>query len=118
MHILIVDDQPTNRRLPAAILGKLGCRVAEAENGEQALDYLAREAVDCVLLDISMPGLTGDEVCRRIRQDARLQGLRVVAYTAHAMYGEEVRIMDAGFDAILIKPISRVVLLQALGLAG
>ncbi len=116
MHILIVDDQPTNRLLPAAILRKQGCTVSEAASGEEALDYLSRAAADCVLLDISMPGISGDEVCRRIREDERLRGLRVIAYTAHAMHGEEHRIMQAGFDDIIIKPISRATLLKALRL--
>lgn len=116
MHVLIVDDNPVNRLLPSAILRKEGCSVAEAANGEDALAYLAREKVDCVLLDISMPGLSGEEVCERIRKDASLAGLRVIAYTAHAMPEEKQRIMGAGFDDLLIKPISRAGLLKALGL--
>ncbi len=116
MRILIVDDQPTNRQLPAAILRRLGHTVAEAVDGEAALTWLATEQADCVLLDISMPGLSGDDECRRIRADARLQGLRVVAYTAHALHGDEQRIMQAGFDSVLVKPISRASLLSALDL--
>ena len=116
MRILVVDDQVINRRLPAALLGKAGCEIVEAENGEQALAHLARERFDCVLLDISMPGISGDEVCRRIREDEGLIGLRVIAYTAHAMFGDKERIMDAGFDAIINKPISRATLFEAVGL--
>ncbi len=118
MHILIVDDNLTNRKLPAAILGKAGCTIVEAENGDQALSLLARDHFDCVLLDISMPGITGDEVCRRIRQNPDLANMRVVAYTAHAMSGDGSRIMDSGFDALITKPISRNILLEAVGLAG
>lgn len=117
MHILIVDDQPTNRALPSAILRKQGCTISEATSGEEALAYLNGPLPDCVLLDISMPGISGEEVCRQIRQDERLKSLKVVAYTAHAMHGEERRIMQAGFDDILIKPISRAGLLAAVGLA-
>lgn len=116
MHVLIVDDNPVNRLLPSAILRKEGCSVAEAASGEEALDYLSRTRPDCVLLDISMPGLSGEQVCERIRQDANLAGLRVIAYTAHAMPEEKHRIMGAGFDDLLIKPISRAGLLAALGL--
>ena len=117
MHVLIVDDNPVNRLLPSAILRKEGCSVAEAASGEEALDYLSRTRPDCVLLDISMPGLSGEQVCERIRQDGNLAGLRVIAYTAHAMPEEKQRIMGAGFDDLLIKPISRAGLLAALGLA-
>ena len=117
MNVLVVDDHPANRLLPAAILRKQGCCVVEAASGEDALIELARARFDCVLLDISMPGIDGDEVCRRIRADERLCGIRVIAYTAHAMQGDESRIMEAGFDDILIKPISRAGLLEKLGLS-
>lgn len=115
MHVLIVDDNQINRVLPAAILKKEGHVVAEAASGEQALSWLAENRPDCVLLDISMPGMSGEEVCRRIRGElaASLAGLRVIAYTAHAMPEERERIMNAGFDDLLIKPISRAALLAA-----
>lgn len=116
MHVLIVDDNQINRVLPTAILKKEGHTVAEAASGEQALTWLAENRPDCVLLDISMPGMSGEEVCRRIRSDLldRLQGLRVIAYTAHAMPEERERIMNSGFDDLLIKPISRASLLAVL----
>lgn len=116
MRVLIVDDHAANRQLPAAILRKLDCEIAEAACGEDALAYLATHEVDCVLLDISMPGISGEEVCERIRADPRLQHLRVIAYTAHAMQSDEARIMQAGFNQLLAKPISRATLLAAVGL--
>ena len=69
-----------------------------------------------VLLALLMPGLSGEQVCERIRQDSNLTGLKVIAYTAHAMPEEKSRIMGAGFDDLLIKPIARAGLLAALGL--
>ncbi|PKO51593.1 MAG: response regulator [Betaproteobacteria bacterium HGW-Betaproteobacteria-21] len=116
MHVLIVDDQAANRLLPSAILRKQGCTVTLAASGEEALDYLSREKPDSVLLDISMPGISGEEVCERIRQDPRLKDLHVVAYTAHAMKEEKNRIMERGFDDLLIKPITINELLTVLGL--
>lgn len=106
MKILIVDDQEANRLLPAVVLSQRGHAVAEADSGEAALAWLAQERPDCVLLDISMPGLSGEDVCRRIRADERLRGVRLVAYTAHAMPEEGRRFLAAGFDDVLIKPIS------------
>ena len=67
---------------------------------------------DLVLLDVSMPGMSGIEVCRRIRADERLRGLRVIAYTAHALPEERRSFLDASFDDILIKPITREALQQ------
>lgn len=119
---LVVDDQPVNRLLASRLLGKAGWTVAEAESGEQALDWLAAHAVTLMLLDISMPNLSGQEVCRRVREE-RLGGpdLRVVAYTAHAMPEERDAFLAAGFDAILVKPIGRASvegMLAEVGLAG
>jgi len=113
-HVLIVDDHPINRRLPEVILRDAGWLTDEAENGEQALAKLARGGFDVVLLDISMPGMSGEEVCRRIRADETLKHLRVIAYTAHAMEESRPMLMQAGFDWLLVKPISRQSLLEAL----
>ena len=112
-RVLVVDDHPVNRLLVSVMLREAGCVVAEVEGGQQALDRLVVEAFDIVLLDISMPGLSGDEVCRRIRAEPRLAGLRVIAYTAHAFEDERSRILSEGFDALLTKPISREGLLSA-----
>ncbi len=107
-HALVVDDQPVNRLLASRLLGKSGWTVAQAESGEEALAWLAEHEAALMLLDISMPTLSGQEVCRRVR-DEGLGGpdLRVVAYTAHAMPEERDQFLAAGFDAILVKPIGR-----------
>lgn len=107
MKILIVDDQPINRMLPMTILRKMGIEVHEAEDGEQAIAAIGGSEFDLVLLDISMPGMSGLEVCRRLRQAPETAGLRIVAYTAHAFPAEREEILSAGFDDLLIKPIQR-----------
>ena len=112
---LVVDDNAVNRKLAVALLKRRGWQTEEAENGRVALNKLAaHHTFDSVLLDISMPELDGEEVCRRIRASQELQTLRVVAYTAHAMESEKQRIMSAGFDDILIKPITASDLVRAL----
>lgn len=68
--------------------------------------WLAAEPFDYVLLDIGMPGIDGCEVCRRIRKAGYPGLVRVVAYTAHAMESEKQAIMEAGFDDIVIKPVT------------
>ena len=113
-RILVVDDNAINRKLAIALLKKRGWETAEADGGEAGLRLLDAGNFDSVLLDISMPGMDGEEVCRRIRADARFARLRVVAYTAHAMEFEKQRIMSAGFDDILIKPITTQALQAAL----
>lgn len=110
-RILVVDDNPVNRKLATAMLRKGGWEVEDAENGALALEKLATSRYQAVLLDISMPGIGGEDVCRQIRANDSLQGLRVVAYTAHALESEKLTIMSAGFDDIVIKPVTMDALL-------
>lgn len=117
MKVMIVDDQEINRLLPKAILTRMGAEVREAGDGRRALAMLNDENVDAVLLDISMPGMSGTDVCRTLRADPRFAGLRIVAYTAHAFQSQCDEIMAAGFDQILVKPIQKDALLAALATA-
>jgi CheY-like chemotaxis protein len=112
---LVVDDNAINRKLAVALLKRRGWETEEADNGITALKRLSESApFDSVLLDISMPEMDGEEVCRRIRASQAWAGLRVVAYTAHALESEKQRIMSAGFDGILVKPITAQDLNRAL----
>ncbi|KAB2926734.1 MAG: response regulator [Dechloromonas sp.] len=104
---LVVDDHPTNRLLATAILGKLGWTVSEAESGETALLLAADRKFRLILLDISMPGLSGEETCARLRQLPEGPAIHILAYTAHAFPEDRARILTAGFDDILVKPITR-----------
>jgi len=104
---LVVDDVPVNRQLAAAFMARLGWEVAQADGGGPALDWLARNpSVSLVLLDIGMPDLDGEAVCREIRANPVFAGLAVVAYTAHAVPADVQRFLSGGFDAVLIKPVS------------
>jgi two-component system, chemotaxis family, chemotaxis protein CheY len=105
-RILVVDDNAVNRKLALALLNKRGWEAIEVDSGAAALERLSIDRFDGVLLDIRMPGMDGEEVCRRIRANPALAGLRLVAYTAHAMESEKQRFIDTGFDMVLIKPIT------------
>ena len=113
-YVLIVDDHPMNRTLAAVLLRGTGWVCDQAGSGREALEKLKTHPFDCVLLDISMPDMSGDEVCKQIRASETLRHLRVIAYTAHTMKEEQDQILAAGFDALLIKPINRAVLLEML----
>ena len=113
-RVLIVDDHPVNRQLPGMLMRGTDWQSDTAASGEEALTKLNAGSYDVVLLDISMPDLSGDEVCRRIRADARFSKLRVIAYTAHAMEEARNSILAAGFDSLLTKPISKQTLFDAL----
>ncbi|TAN69517.1 MAG: response regulator [Magnetospirillum sp.] len=105
---LVVDDNDVNRILATRLLTKLGWTVVEAACGEEALAWLRANTARLVLLDISMPTMSGQEVCRHIRE-AKLggDGIKVVAYTAHAMNEEIKEFLACGFDTVLLKPMSR-----------
>ena len=104
---LVVDDQPTNRLLAATLLKRQGWTVYEAENGELAVEQAASLAFRLILLDISMPGLSGEETCARLRQSQASPAPRIIAYTAHAFPEDRARLLACGFDNVLVKPINR-----------
>jgi len=105
--ILVVDDTPQNVKLLADLLQAKGYAVATAADGEAALARLAQEAPDLVLLDVMMPGLTGYEVCRRIRDEPKTALLPVVLVTALDPQQERVKGIEAGADDFLSKPINQ-----------
>jgi CheY-like chemotaxis protein len=109
-----VEDNPDNRLLVRVMLESL-YEVVEFETGREALAGLPREKPDLVLLDISLPEMDGTEVLRRLRADARLQALPVIALTAHAMAGDREKYLNAGFNDYVTKPIvDEQVLLDAI----
>ncbi|MBA3505011.1 MAG: response regulator [Betaproteobacteria bacterium] len=105
--VLVVDDTPHNVKLLADLLGVKGYAVATAVNGEEALAKIATEKPDLVLLDIMMPGLSGYDVCRRIRADAQTPLLPVVLVTSLDPQQERVNGIEAGADDFLGKPINQ-----------
>jgi class 3 adenylate cyclase len=105
--VLVVDDTPNNVKLLADLLTVKGYAVATAVNGEEALAKVASEKPDIVLLDVMMPGLSGYDVCRRIRADAATALLPVVLVTSLDPQQERVRGIEAGADDFLSKPINQ-----------
>ncbi len=85
MKVLVVDDNPINRLLPIAWLKRLGCEAEESAGGADALAKLAAGGIDVVLLDLSMPEISGTEICRRVRAMPGGGRIRIIAYTAHAV---------------------------------
>jgi len=105
--VLVVDDTPHNVKLLADLLGVKGYAVATAVNGEEALAKIASEKPDLVLLDIMMPGISGYDVCRRIRADAQTALLPVVLVTSLDPQQERINGIEAGADDFLGKPINQ-----------
>ena len=116
LHLLLVEDNPTNRLVATRLLEKHGASVTVATHGVEALDYLdtAEAAVDIVLMDIQMPVMDGIETTRRLRADPRFVGLPIIAMTADAMDDDRQRCLEAGMQDYVSKPIDVAALLQAL----
>jgi two-component system cell cycle response regulator DivK len=104
--ILVIDDNGFNRLLPGLIMRPFGWVVHESENGLSALQLLKTLDVSCVLLDISLPDVSGLEVLDDLRSDKRFQNLTIVAYTAYATADDIAHLKNRGFDAVLIKPLT------------
>jgi|GEM_PF-1346016 len=104
-RILVVDDNPINRQVVVAFLERTNARIAEAENGQQALRMLEADEYQLVLMDHQMPVMDGLSATREIRQRSEWQDLPVIAMTADA--GEECRqrSFDAGMNEHLVKPL-------------
>ena len=105
--VLVVDDTPHNVKLLADLLGVKGYAVTTAASGEEALAKVAAEPPDLVLLDIMMPGLSGYDVCRRLRADPQTALLPVVLVTSLDPQGERIKGIEAGADDFLPKPINQ-----------
>jgi len=105
--ILVVDDTPVNVKLLADLLGAKGYTVTTAASGKEALDKIEAEPPDIVLLDVMMPGMTGYEVCKKLRENRATAMLPVVMVTALDPGQERVKGIEAGADDFLSKPVNR-----------
>ena len=112
-RLLLVDDHPLNRRVGRLFLEPEGFHITEAVNGLEALEKLAAEHFDLVLLDIHMPILDGIETLRRLRKSPEpWHDVPVIALTADAMSGDRERYLAQGMDGYISKPIDKVDLLM------
>lgn len=104
-HILLVEDDDTNRKLVRIVLAGGHYRISEAVSVEQALALLAHEKPDLLLLDIRLGDGSGLDVIRAMRADPAFDQVPALAITAQAMKDDKSRFLTAGFDAYLSKPI-------------
>ena len=104
VNILIVEDNPMNRRIAELLLEGWGFRYDHAENGRAALELLRKKAYDLVLMDIQMPEMDGYTAARKIRQELRLD-VPIIATTAHAFAGEREKCISYGMNDYISKPI-------------
>ncbi|RKG66391.1 response regulator [Corallococcus sp. CA054B] len=102
--VLVVDDYQDAREMYAEYLEFSGFRVAEAKNGQEALDKAFELVPDVILMDLSLPVMDGWEATRRLKGDSRTKAIPVVALTGHALKGHSEDANEAGCDAYVTKP--------------
>jgi CheY-like chemotaxis protein len=103
--ILIVDDQPLNRKLASRVLEFQGYRVLQAADAEGAQAVLAQARPDLILMDLALPGMDGLTLTRQLKAEPATQSIPIVAMTAFAMKGDAAKALAAGCDGYLTKPI-------------
>jgi CheY-like chemotaxis protein len=106
IKILVAEDNAVNRELLRELLEARGYTVVEACDGEEALHAIEQMQPDILLLDIGMPKLDGFAVMSKIRENPRLRPMPVLAVTAYAMRGDREKILNAGFDGYISKPVN------------
>ncbi len=104
-RILVVEDNEDSRIMLVKALKRLGHVTLEAESGEEAVEKARSETPDLILMDVELKGMDGLTATRRIKENASLQDIPIVALTAYAMAGDRERALRAGCDGYLAKPV-------------
>lgn len=106
LTVLVIDDEDGFRQIMQIILQRGGYRVLQAASAREALAILNQELPDCIILDDMMPGMSGSELCRMMKSDARLAPVPVLMHTANLKWTDPNYFQDIGADGVLIKPCS------------
>jgi two-component system cell cycle response regulator DivK len=105
-RILVVEDQPDNRQIIRDMLAPTDYEITEAEDGQQALEAIAKQRPDLILMDIQLPIIDGYTATRRIKADPALRSIPIIAVTSYALDGEAKVAKQAGCDDYVPKPYS------------
>jgi two-component system cell cycle response regulator DivK len=104
--ILIVEDEPKNLKLFRDLLNASGYKTIEATDGKQGVELAKAKKPDLILMDVMMPKMDGLEATRILKADATTSNIPILALTSYAMKGDKERILQAGCDGYLAKPIN------------
>jgi two-component system, cell cycle response regulator DivK len=104
-QVLVVEDTPANMKLVSMLLGKQGYRVLQAENANDAILLTQQHLPDLILMDIQLPGIDGLTATRLLKQAESTRHIPIIALTAFAMKGDEEKMIAAGCDGYIAKPI-------------
>ena len=113
--VLLIEDNEDGREMMATMLGAFGYPVIQAADGLEGVRAALAEVPDAALVDIGLPGIDGYEVARRLRQEESTRHIRLIALTGYGLEEDQRRVLEAGFDLHLVKPVELAQLLGALG---
>ena len=105
-RILVVEDRPDNRQIIRDMLAPTDYEITEAEDGEKALEAIAKQRPDLILMDIQLPIIDGYTATRKIKADPALRSIPIIAVTSYALAVEEKKARAAGCDDYVTKPFS------------
>lgn len=111
-RILVIEDQGLNRKLVRIVLHAQGYTVVEATDAVEALASLKAVPPNLILMDIALPGQSGEDLTRQIKAEPKWAEIPIIAWTAAAMPGDKERILEAGCDDYLSKPVDIKVLVE------
>jgi CheY-like chemotaxis protein len=114
IKVLVVEDNYMNMILVRDLLSAHGYIVSEAENGKKALELVAVDRPDIIIMDLHLPEMDGTTAMRSLKAEEMTRKIPIIALTAAAMRGDEEKILDTGFDGYVPKPVNRQVLLDVL----
>jgi two-component system phosphate regulon response regulator PhoB len=109
--ILIIEDDPDFQEMLSFAMSKEGWKLLQAQNGEEGLDFLKKEAVNCILLDIMLPGMDGLKVLKKIKGNEQRQNIPVIMTTARGEEADIITGLELGADDYVVKPYSPKVLI-------
>ena len=113
--VLLIEDNDDGREMMATMLESFGYPVLQARDGLEGVRIASNRQPGVALVDIGLPGIDGYEVARRLRADARTRGIRLIALTGYGLAEDQRRVLEAGFDLHLVKPVELAALLEQLG---
>jgi signal transduction histidine kinase len=116
--VLLIEDNDDGREMMATMLGSFGYPVLQAGDGLEGVRLACAHSPDVALVDIGLPGIDGYEVARRLRQDPAARAIRLIALTGYGLEEDQRRVLEAGFDLHLVKPVELNALLDQLGAAA
>jgi CheY-like chemotaxis protein len=105
MKILVIEDEPTSRKLASLVLQCEGHQVVDVESAEEAIDIVSVQRPDLILVDLALPGMNGLVLARRLKEDSQTRSIPIVAVTSYPDRFPREAAFDAGCDAFIVKPI-------------